>query len=617
MNYYSKVDKLLQFFKSKVRTKVMNTTCIHDKIGHNSDHYDMFLSTEFEFAKLHSTSNKDNNNYEKYNINSTSVRSYHFKIYLPNASDTNSKWIILRVDNTIYSNKCLHFDLYWIACDSWLIDEFINTLYIRCRSWNLRCIQIPEVFVAPNLYIHPYRPQQYILLSNQYHKHHNTDISICKQEYMVKYYFECINTEWIRDHDQKTDFSTVPIFAKISQKQAEIKAELDRKANGTISTSNSTTKVSLLSTAVEQHNLSMAQQYHAIANNNHPSNNNNMYSLQRPNLTLNDTLTNDSGSDFYVGGLSSSSNQSSTPNTPNNNNNSNKNDNIANNNTMYPSSVDLNPKITTSVKPSPLLSPPERSFVFTPLGTPRSDTEVASVIPPPNLHAVDITENTLKISSPKPVISSLVHNSKRAYTSMHIPNLSHTLSLSLQAFRRNMKPTNSISNSNPNMHSISITNNNNDNNAINASLTQHLYNSSHITNISNSANTRDYSGKCLPNNMSPDLPNLPNLPTTPSTRHALQKHNNSNTINNMYTTTNKRDIQSITKQYIYRSGSVCIRFAPNGFIWVINLTNRVSDMTTSEKEKININDCYISFTRICEAVDICMDIVDDIIHTIN
>ena len=249
VNYYTKIDKLIQFIKSKVRTKpttntnntsgagVGETSC-----GHNSDFYDIFASSEFKFKKLHTDTpppppttttaaeapttyttttpttplsttatpplTTATNITTTTTTTSTAIKSYHFKLWLPNTSDTNCKWIILRIDTNIYSNICIHFDLFWIACDSWLIEEFINTLYIRCRSWNLKCIQIPEIYVTSSLYIHPYRPQQYILLSNQYMKYNNINICDYKQEYIIKYFFNSsasvYKNEWIRDHDQKT-----------------------------------------------------------------------------------------------------------------------------------------------------------------------------------------------------------------------------------------------------------------------------------------------------------------------------------------------------------------------------------------------------------------------------
>ena len=260
VNYYTKIDKLIQFIKSKVRTTKPNTTTNTNNTsgvgvgetscGHNSDFYDIFASTEFKFHKLHTDTttpptttttataaeapttyttttpttslpttttpplttpphtNNNTTNTTTTSSTSTAIKSYHYKLWLPNTSDTNCKWIILRIDTNIYSNICIHFDLFWIACDSWLIEEFINTLYIRCRSWNLKCISIPEIYVTSSLYIHPYRPQQYILFSEQYMKHNSNSINICdyKQEYIIKYYFNssAFKNEWIRDHDQKT-----------------------------------------------------------------------------------------------------------------------------------------------------------------------------------------------------------------------------------------------------------------------------------------------------------------------------------------------------------------------------------------------------------------------------
>ena len=483
----------------------------------------------------------------------------------------------------------------------------------------------------------------------------------------------------------------MPVYAKVLKNWSEIKTEIDRKSNYTNTTTNSATtdnndnnnnaaalslststtslnKLSLLSTAVEQHNINMqaSQQYNnnnttntynSNTYNNRNNNSNNMlYALKTP--TSQDSRG--SGSELYVGGFSSSD-PSLTPNTPIHNNNSNNNTTTTTatcinsaNTAAYitPPSINrydvLNPNNSLSV-PGPDNPTPTLSYVFTPLGTlTSSNSEVASVIPPTNL--LPRTHN--KPTHDNSNNSSNAYTHKSTATPSHIAN---TFNLSLQAFRRNMKypstnttHTNSVYNTNTtNNNNINTNNNNSSNNMYTphtnspilkntSSYTKNIYtNNSNTNTYTNNTNTNNIMyihdtssprSTCLPNLSVPSATSAATdlnltLPSPQVTRQALHKHTSTNNIsnnindnsgsNNNYSNlnTNKRDIYYNSMQYIHRSGNICIRFAPNGFVWVINLT-------THEKEKNNIYNNYILFIKFVESVDICMDIVDDLINDV-
>ena len=480
----------------------------------------------------------------------------------------------------------------------------------------------------------------------------------------------------------------MPVFSKILKNWSEIKAEIDRESNTNItattatttnnnnnsnntnsyvlslSTSTTTTttslnKLSLLSTAVEQHNINMrASQYNHnnttyntnTYNNTNSDSNNMLYTLKTP--TSQDSRG--SGSELYVGGFSSSD-PSLTPNTPIHSTNSNNNTttttttyNNSANTTAYITPPNINDDVLNPKSPLvPVNATPTLSYVFTPLGTATSsNSEVASVKPPTNL--LPRTHNKPTHDNSNNSSNVYTHKSTTAATSSHIAN---TFNLSLQAFRRNGKYPSSGTHNN-------INNNNSSNN--NNMYTPHhnspiLKNTSLYTNntYTNNTNTNTYTNnantnssmythdttsprhKCLPNLSVPSATSAASdlnltLPSPQVTRQAIHKHtstnnihntntnnihsihnNNNNSNNNIYTNinTNKRDIYYNSIQYIHRSGNICIRFAPNGFVWVINLT-------THEKDKINIYNNYILFIKFVESVDICMDIVDDLINDV-
>ena len=485
----------------------------------------------------------------------------------------------------------------------------------------------------------------------------------------------------------------MPVFAKVLKNWSEIKAEIDRKSNTTttnnsnnyktnnnntaLSLSTSTTslnKLSLLSTAVGQHNINMQASQH---NNNNTTtynndntynssvNNNMLYSLKTP--TSQDSRG--SGSELYMGGFSSSD-PSLTPNTPIHNNNTNNNtttttatyNNSANTAAYFtPPNFNKNIGLNTLSVPVPANPTPAHiptlSYVFTPLGTATSsNSEVASVIPPTNLLPSNHNKCTTPAHTHTNSIHDNVHNtntgthsSSNAYTHKSTATPSHianTFNLSLQAFRRNMKyPSSGTHTTNTSVYNTNTTNNNiNTNNNSNNMYTPHTNSPIHKNTSSYTKNTYTFNSntntytnntnssmyihdtpsprsKCLPNLSSASAIDLNlTLPSPQVTRQAIHKHTSTNNIANIndnsgssnnYSNlnTNKRDIYYNPMQYIHRSGNICIRFAPNGFVWVINLS-------THEKEKINVYNNYILFIKFVESVDICMDIVDDLINDV-
>ena len=109
------------------------------------------------------------------------------------------------------------------------MEEFVNTLFMRCKTINLRLIQVPESFYCSNILINPYRSQPCILFSDRYKV--TPQVTYYKHKFLQQYVLEdknknilnnstdknCSSREWVRDADQITDWSNLLIFPKISR----------------------------------------------------------------------------------------------------------------------------------------------------------------------------------------------------------------------------------------------------------------------------------------------------------------------------------------------------------------------------------------------------------------
>lgn len=90
--------------------------------------------------KLNSISySEDMSNYSRKNM-------LVMKIYLRGPKHSNPKWVYLHVDSCYNEKYVFHVEIFWLVCDSWLVEEMISKMNRRASSFGLRVIQITEVF---------------------------------------------------------------------------------------------------------------------------------------------------------------------------------------------------------------------------------------------------------------------------------------------------------------------------------------------------------------------------------------------------------------------------------------------------------------------------------------
>jgi hypothetical protein len=195
-SYFAKLDKLIQFLRTKIRNE-------------NKDF-------NVEYIKSFDVKNDDVNTSQR-NIGSYN-KSNLTKIWLPSPNQDNVQWVVLQLDGIAKINFIFHFEVYWIACDSWLMEELVTAIFIRCKGWGLRVTQIPEFYRSSNLQVHPYRCQPQMLFSDRYKE--NRKILSWKHNIIQTYILDKVDTsfpagQWIRDQDQHTDWDTLAAFAAV------------------------------------------------------------------------------------------------------------------------------------------------------------------------------------------------------------------------------------------------------------------------------------------------------------------------------------------------------------------------------------------------------------------
>jgi hypothetical protein len=171
--YNAKFEKLIQFFKTRLKDK----NKFQLKIEPKETPMDSKISTNI------------------------------IRLWLPTPSNDNYNWVTLRYDSVASINRVYHLEVHWVACEAYLVDEFVNTLFIRCRNWQLRLVQIPEYFVTANLNIHPYRSQPYISLQSMLpqtmkSKYHRPLVHFIEWDY-----FQGQPSEWLEDNKQFTNWA--------------------------------------------------------------------------------------------------------------------------------------------------------------------------------------------------------------------------------------------------------------------------------------------------------------------------------------------------------------------------------------------------------------------------
>ena len=131
------------------------------------------------------------------------------KIWLQGPLHANPKWAFFKYDSSASVQHAFRMEFHWLACDSWLMEDFVNLLFRRCSGpWALRMVQIPEFFGTANLHVHPFRAQPFIAVpAARYH----ADPSLQRQwqspvRVAEALLFRAPLSEWLADDEQYTDW---------------------------------------------------------------------------------------------------------------------------------------------------------------------------------------------------------------------------------------------------------------------------------------------------------------------------------------------------------------------------------------------------------------------------
>jgi len=152
-------------------------------------------------------------------------------------------WLYCNYDSIVHSYKTFHLQLYWVVCDSWLVDDLVSLLYRRCLQWGLRLSQIPLYYHTENLSIHPYRALPFISIKamylhqkphhqqqQQYHHHHIAyshdskavmEMSTSSIRMIERIVFSRSNG-WVFDGQYATDWEAINIMPYNSNRDRDI-----------------------------------------------------------------------------------------------------------------------------------------------------------------------------------------------------------------------------------------------------------------------------------------------------------------------------------------------------------------------------------------------------------
>lgn len=124
--------------------------------------------------------------------------------YLRGPKHDNPNWVYIKYDKCLYTFKAFHFSLEWFVCDSWGVDDFVNTLYRRSSKLGLRMCQTPGYYASHDLNIHPFRPIPYVQVpptSVPINPIHSSPTRVVE-----RLYFSQTKGEWIFDSERNTDW---------------------------------------------------------------------------------------------------------------------------------------------------------------------------------------------------------------------------------------------------------------------------------------------------------------------------------------------------------------------------------------------------------------------------
>lgn len=124
--------------------------------------------------------------------------------YLRGPKHDNPNWVYIKYDKCLYTFKAFHFSLEWFVCDSWGVDDFVNTLYRRSSKLGLRMCQTPGYYASHDLNIHPFRPIPYVQVpptSVPINPVHSSPTRVVE-----RLFFSQTKGEWIFDSERNTDW---------------------------------------------------------------------------------------------------------------------------------------------------------------------------------------------------------------------------------------------------------------------------------------------------------------------------------------------------------------------------------------------------------------------------
>lgn len=145
----------------------------------------------------------------------------------------NPKWVYIRCDNEYNLDNAFHIELSWIACDSWLLDDWVNKLFRRCSSYNLRLVQLPEFFYSSNIQLHSFRAQPFIPIPRSYRGQSSADDDLAAALVVERIYLRQNSLDWIEDNEQYTDWKSVDVPIPLNHYELHHRKHLNLDLNGT------------------------------------------------------------------------------------------------------------------------------------------------------------------------------------------------------------------------------------------------------------------------------------------------------------------------------------------------------------------------------------------------
>lgn len=209
--YFGRIDQLIEFLNKNVGEEPMTVT----------KERSLFPTSEAE-ADMH--------NYNASLWHRQASRDMGvMRRYLRGPKHDNPNWVYMKYDRNIYTFKAFHFNLEWFVCDSWEVNDFVNTLYRRSSKLGLRMCQTPGYYASHDLNIHPFRPIPYVQVPTTnvpIHPAHSSPMRVVE-----RLFFSQTKGEWIFDSERNTDWIGIglpfPNYAERDRDIVQGEAELN------------------------------------------------------------------------------------------------------------------------------------------------------------------------------------------------------------------------------------------------------------------------------------------------------------------------------------------------------------------------------------------------------